>query len=61
MLERSEEDELFVEDGVRVVARDVMGTNGVMHVVNKPVMPGAGEEKDRDRQREDFCFQLIVT
>ncbi|XP_050737011.1 periostin-like isoform X2 [Eriocheir sinensis] len=43
MLERNEEDELFVEDDVKVVARDVMGTNGVMHVVNKPVMPGAAQ------------------
>ncbi len=46
MLERSEEDELFVEEGVKVVARDVMGTNGVMHIVNKPVMPSAGKERE---------------
>ncbi len=43
MLERNEEDEIFVEDDVKVVARDLMGTNGVLHVVDKPVMPGAGE------------------
>ncbi len=46
MLERNEEDEIFVEDGVKVVARDLMGTNGVMHVVDKPVMPSAGERED---------------
>lgn len=43
MLERTEEDGLFVEDNVEVVARDIMGTNGVMHVVDKPVMPSAAK------------------
>ncbi|KAG0696672.1 Transforming growth factor-beta-induced protein ig-h3 [Chionoecetes opilio] len=43
MLERTEEDGLMVEDDAEVVVRDVMGTNGVMHVVDKPIMPTAAQ------------------
>ncbi|KAK8404402.1 hypothetical protein O3P69_007594 [Scylla paramamosain] len=43
MLERTEEDSLFVEDNVEVLVRDIMGTNGVMHVLDKPIMPSAAK------------------
>ena len=37
-LERDQEDELFV-DGVQVVMKDLVGTNGVLHVIDGVIVP----------------------
>ena len=37
-LERDGEDELFV-DGVQVVLKDLVGTNGVLHVIDAVIVP----------------------
>ena len=37
-LERDGEDELFV-DGVQVVLKDLVGTNGVLHVIDGVIVP----------------------
>lgn len=54
MLERTEEDAIFVEDDVEVLVRDIMGTNGVLHVVDKPIMPSAGKNLSLP-QLAHFC------
>lgn len=42
MLEKTEDNEIFVGDA-EVLERDVVGTNGVLHVVSGPLMPQEGE------------------
>ena len=37
-IERDSEDELFV-DGVQVVIKDLVGTNGVLHVIDGVIVP----------------------
>ena len=32
ILERNEEDQVFVENDATIVTRDIMGTNGVIHM-----------------------------
>ncbi|KAK3851844.1 hypothetical protein Pcinc_041537 [Petrolisthes cinctipes] len=41
LLERTEDDELLVggEEGTKVLARDIVATNGVMHVIDSPILP----------------------
>ncbi|KAK7082117.1 hypothetical protein SK128_015083 [Halocaridina rubra] len=38
MLEKTDEEKMFVEES-EIVARDMVGTNGVMHVIDAPLMP----------------------
>ncbi|XP_049789948.1 transforming growth factor-beta-induced protein ig-h3-like [Schistocerca nitens] len=42
MLERSEDGKLFVGSGTQVVARDIMGTNGIIHVIEEILLPDSG-------------------
>jgi uncharacterized surface protein with fasciclin (FAS1) repeats len=37
-IERNEEDEMFV-DGKKMVVRDIVGTNGVVHVIDEVILP----------------------
>lgn len=45
LLELTEDNELLVggEEGTKVLARDIVATNGVMHVVDSPILPLEGE------------------
>ncbi|XP_071520134.1 transforming growth factor-beta-induced protein ig-h3-like [Panulirus ornatus] len=38
LLEKTEEDKIFVEEA-QVVVRDIVGTNGVLHIIDSPLMP----------------------
>ena len=38
IVDRNEEDELTV-DGAKVVTRDIMGTNGVLHIIDEVIIP----------------------
>merc|ERR1712241_764006 len=40
ILERNEEDELYVDEAT-IVTRDIMGTNGVIHIIDKVLIPEA--------------------
>ncbi len=38
-LTRNEDDEMFVDETSRIVVRDIVGTNGVLHVVDEVIVP----------------------
>ena len=41
IVERNDDDELFVDEDAAIVTRDIMGTNGVIHVIDKVLIPEA--------------------
>ena len=41
IVERNDDDELFVDEDATIVTRDIMGTNGVIHVIDKVLIPEA--------------------
>merc|ERR1719210_1429466 len=41
ILARNEEDQVFVENDATIVTRDIMGTNGVIHIIDKVLIPEA--------------------
>ena len=40
-LTRSTDDKVFVEENAQLVIKDLMGTNGVLHIVDKVIVPDA--------------------
>ena len=45
-LTRSTDDKVFVEENAQLIIKDLMGTNGVLHIIDKVVIPDACKSKD---------------
>ena len=44
-LTRSTDDKVFVEENAQLIIKDLMGTNGVLHIVDKVIIPDACKSK----------------
>jgi uncharacterized surface protein with fasciclin (FAS1) repeats len=42
-LERRPDDGKLFVSGVQIVAKDIVGTNGIIHVIDDIIMPDSGE------------------
>jgi Secreted and surface protein containing fasciclin-like repeats len=42
-LERRQDDDKLFVSGMQIVAKDVVGTNGIIHVIDDIIMPDSGE------------------
>ena len=40
-LTRSTDDKVFVEENAQLIIKDLMGTNGVLHIIDKVTIPDA--------------------
>ena len=40
-LTRSTDDKVFVEESAQLIIKDLMGTNGVLHIIDKVIIPDA--------------------
>lgn len=45
-LERRPDDGKLFVSGVQIVAKDVVGTNGIIHVIDDIIMPDSGEQRN---------------
>lgn len=55
ILERSEDgNELTVDADAKIVARDIMGTNGVIHVIDKVLIPETAKTVDQVLEEQDM-------
>jgi uncharacterized surface protein with fasciclin (FAS1) repeats len=43
-LERRPDDGKLFVSGIQIVAKDVVGTNGIIHVIDDIIMPDSGEQ-----------------
>ena len=44
-LTRSTDDKVFVEENAQLIIKDLMGTNGVLHIIDKVIIPDACKSK----------------
>ena len=45
-LTRSTDDKVFVEENAQLIIKDLMGTNGVLHIIDKVIIPHACKSED---------------
>ncbi|KAJ8955545.1 hypothetical protein NQ318_001375 [Aromia moschata] len=60
-LERTAEDELFLEEKAKIIEADIMATNGVIHLIDEIIIPDAGTYIGNVLKNQNFTkFQEIM-
>jgi hypothetical protein len=58
-LERRPDDGKLFVSGVQIVAKDVVGTNGIIHVIDDIIMPDSGKYRKYSLNSVASCSKML--